>query len=96
MLTPDSIVGAAVEQVSSDLAGEVIILNLNSATYYGLDAVGASVWKLVQKPRTVRDICDAIVEEYEVDAERCESDVLPFLEALTEAGLVETRDVLPA
>ena len=39
-LTPDSIVSASREQISSELAGEIVILNLNAGVYHGLDATG--------------------------------------------------------
>lgn len=74
---------------SSNLADEVVILNTNNGTYYGLDAVGALVWKLIQQPRQVSEIRDAILEEYEVEPERCEQDLLDLLQKLTDEGLIE-------
>ena len=53
MITTDSIVVASPDQVSSDLAGEIVMLNLASGTYYGLDEVGARIWNLVQQPTPV-------------------------------------------
>ena len=70
-LSMDSTVVAAEDQVSSDLGGEVAILDLKAGVYYGLDAVGARVWDLVQVSRKVDEIRDALLEEYEVEPERC-------------------------
>jgi hypothetical protein len=81
------------DQVSSDLGGgEVAILNLKRGTYYGLDAVGARIWDLIQEPRTIGEIRDALVNEYEVQRDRCESDLITLLQRLTDEGLVEVRD----
>jgi hypothetical protein len=85
----DSSIVAAREQVSSDLGGEVAILDLKSGTYYGLDAVGARIWSLLQEPRTVEEIRDVLVREYEVDDERCERDLVALLQRLADEGLVE-------
>jgi hypothetical protein len=41
-MSSDSIVVAAKDQVSSDLGGEVAILDLKVGVYYGLDEVGAN------------------------------------------------------
>lgn len=60
--------------------------------YYGLDAVGARIWSLVQTPRTFHDVRELILAAYEVDTERCERDLLALLESLLNAGLVEVRD----
>jgi len=88
-ITTSSIVVAAKDQVSSDLAGEVVLLSLQTGMYYGLDRVGARVWELMREPTSVGDLRDAIVREYDVDSERCERDVLDLLRKLAEAGLVE-------
>jgi Coenzyme PQQ synthesis protein D (PqqD) len=88
----DSSIVAAREQVSSDLGGEVAILDLKSGTYYSLDAVGARLWSLLQEPRTVEEIRDVLVREYEVDDERCERDLVALLQRLADEGLIEVRD----
>ena len=38
------------EQASAALGDEAAILNLKDGVYYGLDPVGARIWKLVQTP----------------------------------------------
>jgi hypothetical protein len=91
-ISKNSIVVASPDQVSSDLAGESVILNLKSGTYFGLNEVGTSIWQLIQEPKAVCDICKAILEEYEVDAQTCEIEVQALLEDLLAAQLVEIRD----
>jgi hypothetical protein len=87
-----SVVVAAKDQVSCDLAGEAAILNIKSGVYYGLDPVGARIWTLVQEPRKVAEIQTAIAEEYDVEPERCAQDLAGLLEKLLEEGLIEVRD----
>jgi hypothetical protein len=91
-----SSVVASREQVSSDLGGEIAILDLKGGTYYGLDAVGARIWSLVQEPRTVEEIRDVLVSEYEVEPDRCERDLLALLQRLADEGIVEVGDETPA
>jgi hypothetical protein len=43
-----SVVVAASEQISCPLGEESAILNLKNSVYYGLDPVGAHVWKLLR------------------------------------------------
>jgi hypothetical protein len=90
-ITPDSTVVATSQQLSRDVGGEVVILGLNEGIYYGLNPVGARVWNLIQDPRRVGDICDAIMREYDVSQERCESDVLDVLQQLAGQQLIEVR-----
>src|SRR5438046_9055745 len=91
MLTQHSIVAVAGEQISSDLAGEAVILNLRDGVYYGLDDVGARIWNLIQEPESVDQICDHIFEEYDVGAGQCERDVLALLDELAGAGLIDVH-----
>jgi hypothetical protein len=95
-LSERSTVVAVKEQVSSDLGGEVAILDLAGGVYYGLDTVGARVWELVQKPIEVHQIQETIIEEYDADRARVERDVLTFLRRLADEGLVEVRDDVSA
>ena len=91
-LHPDSVVVAAPDQVSSELAGEVVILNLKAGAYHGLDATGARVWQLVQQPRRVAEIRDVLLAEYDVQADRCERDLLELLAELSTNGLLDVCD----
>src|ERR687890_1385370 len=79
-------------QVSSDLGGEVAILDLQGGTYYGLEAVGARVWSLIQEPKNVEEIRNTLVSEYEVDQDRCERDLIALLQRLADEGLIEVRN----
>jgi len=80
------------DQVSCDLSGEAAILNLKSGVYFGLNTVGASIWKLIQEPRSVKEIQDAIQEEYDVEPDQCEHDVMELLQELSTHGLIEIVD----
>ncbi len=79
-------------QVSCDLSGESAILNLKAGVYYGLNEVGTTIWKLIQEPRRVGELRDAILEEYEVEPDRCEADILTLLQNLLDNGLIEVKD----
>jgi hypothetical protein len=87
-----STVVAAGDQVSSDLGGEVAILNLRAGMYYGLDDVGARVWQLLQEPTVVGDIQATIAQEYEVEPTRVREDVLALLNQMADEGLIEVND----
>ena len=90
-ISEHAVVVAIRDQVSADLAGEAAILNLKSGVYYGLNAVGARIWSLIQEPKTVEDIRDTILNEYDVEPERCERDLLALLERLAAEGLIEVQ-----
>ena len=86
-----SVVVATSEQVSCPLGEESAILNLKNTVYYGLNPVGARIWNLLQQPRSVGELRDALLAEYEVDADRCERDLLDLLEKMRGEGLIQVR-----
>jgi len=90
-LSVQSIVIATPEQVSCPLGEESAILNLKNTVYYGLNSVGTHVWNLLQQPRTVGELRDALLDEYDVEATRCESDLLDLLGKMRSEGLIQVR-----
>lgn len=72
----------------SDLGTEIAILNLRTGTYFGLNPVGAFIWKLIQEKRLIADICREVVGMYDVSLDRCEADVQDLLRNLLTQELI--------
>jgi hypothetical protein len=89
-----SVAVASGELVSANLDGEVVILGFKSGSYYSLDQVGVFVWNLLQEPRKVSDVRDAIFEEYDVELAQCELDLLSLLEKLADKQLIDIKNEL--
>lgn len=87
-----SIVVASKDQISCDLEGEAAILNLKSGTYFGLDLVGGAIWSLIAHPRRVDEIRDALIDQFDVEAERCSRDLMQLLGELQAHGLIQVLD----
>jgi hypothetical protein len=81
-LTLQSTVVAASNQLSAQLNGEVVILGVQSGSYFGLDQVAARIWSLVQQPMCCADIALTIYDEFEVEQEQAERDVINFVHKL--------------
>lgn len=81
------------DQVSATLTPDptesIVILSLKDSTYYELKEVAARVWSLIQQPCSIQSIRDVLLEEYEVEAERCEADLTALVEDLFRRGLIE-------
>ncbi|MBD0264339.1 MAG: lasso peptide biosynthesis PqqD family chaperone [Tolypothrix sp. T3-bin4] len=87
-----SIIVANEEQISSDLGGEAVILNLKTGVYHGLNEVGARIWNLIEQPSSVSDIKQILLQEYEVEAQQCDRDLKALLEDLLAAGLIDVKN----
>ena len=91
-IAESSIVVAADEQISSDLGGESVILNMKTGVYHGLNEVGARVWDLIEKPKAVKDVKQVLLQEYEVEADVCTNDLFLLLNNLKTAGLIKVTN----
>jgi hypothetical protein len=76
--------------VSCDLAGEVVVLNMDSGKYFALNAVGGQVWQWLQEPCTIESLQERLLQEYDVTPEQCESEVNSLLRKLSEHGLLQS------
>src|SRR5688500_5669051 len=80
------------DQISCDLEGEAVILHLREGVYYGLNEVASKVWRLVQEPRTITEIRDALLADYEVEPDDLTRDLLELLSRLRDWNLLELRN----
>lgn len=87
-LTESSVVEAVDHQTSAEVDGENVILDLEEGVYYGLNPVGSRIWNRIQEPVRVGEIVSDITAEYDVEYERCFSDVIALLRDLDEHDLI--------
>jgi hypothetical protein len=87
-LSPSSRVVVSDQQVFTTLGSEAVILGMRDGVYYGLDAVGARVWSLLDSPKRVSEVVTVIVGEFDVAPEQCTRDVLTLLEDLAARDLI--------
>ena len=88
-ITEQSLIVSADDLAVADLDGEAVILDPNSGRYYGLNDVGRRILELAQKPRSVGELLEALQQEYEVDAELLEKDVVAFLQEMESNELIQ-------
>lgn len=83
--------------VFQEVGGETVLLNVTSGVYYGLDPVGSRIWKLLaEKEGRLQAVFEAMLEEYDVNPERLEEDLLRLIRDLQANGLAEViQEVVP-
>lgn len=75
--------------MARSVGDETVILDLGSGTYFGLDPVGARIWQLMSEGKTLVEILDILLDEYDVTRETLERDVIELTEKLLEQKLVD-------
>jgi len=76
------------EVLARQVGGETVMLDLAKGAYFGLDPVGARMWQLLAEDKTLAEVRDAIVEEYDVSREDAERDLLALVADLRAQGLL--------
>jgi hypothetical protein len=74
--------------VEAEADGEVVALNIDKGTCYGLNKVGSRIWSLIGEPKRIGDVCTTLISEYEVDGATCERQVLELLDELRAEGMI--------
>jgi hypothetical protein len=88
-LTLETVIARRGELLTAAVDGDLVMLDPKSSVYFGLDPVGNRIWELLERPRSVDELCHALEGEFDVTAETCQADVLGFLEQLSDAELLE-------
>lgn len=71
------------------MADEVVLLDAKAGLYFGLNAVGATVWQRLQRPATLAELVDVVIAEYDVDHERAGQDVAVLVKELLDRDLIQ-------
>jgi hypothetical protein len=90
-VTVSSVVEAKSEPLAAPLAGGLVILQVEADRYYNLNELGTEVWQLIQQPVTVAEIVGRITATHDVDAARCEADIVALLQDMARARLITVR-----
>ncbi|MBT8039530.1 MAG: PqqD family protein [Gammaproteobacteria bacterium] len=75
-----------------EVSGETVLLDLASEQYFGLDEVGTRIWQLLNDRKTISEMVDILLNEYEVQRGPLEADVRELLRTLMEAGLIRAEE----
>lgn len=91
-VTPETVIHRSPDLLTSEIDGEVVMLSIARGSYFGLDEVGSRIWDLLEKPIPVGRLVARLLEEYEVEPDRCRAETLSFLESLLDRGIVVRTD----
>ena len=69
--------------------GELVLLDLDGGEYFGLDAVGAAIWRSLGTTGTLDGAVRAVVTEFDVDEPRARQDVTALVAELELRGIVQ-------
>ncbi len=76
---------------AQEVDGEMVLLDMESENYFGLDEVGTSIWQAMQEKKTLQEVFEVLLEQYDVEEEVLKKDLSDFVDKLLKSGLVEVK-----
>lgn len=77
----------AIERMQVDRSA--VLVNRGEQAYFGVNAVGARIWALLEEPRSVPDIVRILTREFAIDDAACREATEAFLRQLLARQLIE-------
>jgi ornithine carbamoyltransferase len=77
---------------AQEVDGEMVLLDMDSENYFGLDAVATDIWRLLSEGKTLQETFDALLEMYDVEPETLHSDLSAFVRKLLDSKLATLEE----
>lgn len=77
--------------ISSKLEDQLVMMDIDKGKYFSMNPVATRVWELLEEPSSVNELCDKLLNEFEVSKEQCFDEVLELLGKMKELDLLEIQ-----
>ena len=80
--------------VSRTVAGETLVVPVRGkvgdlASIYSFNGTGSLIWQLLDAPKSLGNLVDAVEREFDVEQEQARKDVTQFLSDMRSVGLLD-------
>jgi hypothetical protein len=79
--------------ISGRLHDELVMMDLDKGKYFSLNPVATRIWDLLEKPLAADELCELLMNEYDVEPVQCRTEVTELLSEMARLGLVLTSEV---
>lgn len=79
------------EMIETEVDGELVALHVDNGTCYGFNSTATRIWGMIEEPKLLSELTEALVRDYDVDTATCEAQLRELLDELAADGLVEIR-----
>jgi len=76
--------------LSANVDDDLVMMSIQAGNYYNIGGIGTFIWELLAEPRSMAELIDGVVADYDVERERCASDVGAFVQELIRLKLIES------
>lgn len=91
MITPGNYIEQNKEVFAGEIDNETVMMHIQTGKYYGLDDIGSRIWKMAEEKIRVKEIIVKLMEEFDVDEQQCEKDVIELLNDMKANDLIRVE-----
>ena len=85
----DQIFQVSDDVIAREVAGEMVLPDLVSGLYFGLDPVGTRVWhRMSEGPCSLAEVCDVIEAEFDAPRDQIEQDIVALAADFADKKLI--------
>ncbi len=74
--------------VQSKIGEEVVMLDMESGFYFGLNSVASVIWGLLAEEIDFEQLIDQLMAQFEVERALCEADTLELLDQMLDKNII--------
>lgn len=86
------IITVSADVLAQEVSGEMVLLDLKSEQYLGLNEVGTRIWQLLQEHNELDVVSGILLDEYDVDAALLKADLDKLINEMLEAGIISLNE----
>ena len=90
------IASRSVDALFTEVAGEVVLVSIAKGHYYALDVIASEIWRKLEHPFEIGDLCNMLITQYNGDPEEIETDLKALLERWVDEGFVDVTNASDA
>ncbi len=96
MIQLTSTVSANSELLSTEIDGELVMMDMLHGHYIYLNQISSMIWRELQQPRRVAEVCATLEERYALPEgagpDTIRHDVIDLLQQMADKRLIELHD----
>jgi hypothetical protein len=81
------------EVISGKLDEELVMMDIEKGKYFALNPVATRIWDLLENVLSLEDLCDLLMEEYDVNKKQCHEEVEEHLKEMVKMKLIKVLGV---
>jgi hypothetical protein len=75
--------------IQSKIGDEVVMLDMDSGFYFGLNSVASIIWEKLEKPISLEEVINELLSEFNIDRDTCENDTMAFWVQLLDKNIIK-------